>query len=112
MPELKEITDENFKSEVLESKKPYCVTYSALSYCMPCKQLHRTLNEEVVKNEIANEVNFGTVAVEDKGINISSAAGVRGVPTTIIYKNGERVAQKVGAVTGQQFITWVKESIV
>ena len=112
MTKLNEITDENFKKEVLENPKPYVVTYSALSYCQPCIQLHNILKSEVINHPIASEVNFGSVAVEDKGINISSAAGVRGVPTTIIYKNGEPIAQKVGAVPAQSFISWVKESIV
>ena len=111
MAKLNEITDENFKKEVLENSKPYVVTYSALSYCQPCVQLHKILESEVINHPIANEVNFGTVAVEDKGLNISTAAGVRGVPTTIIYKNGERISEKVGAVPASTFISWVKESI-
>ena len=112
MAKLNEITDENFKKEVLESSKPYVVTYSALSYCQPCHQLHQILQNEVLNHPITNEVNFGTVAVEDKGINISSAAGVRGVPTTVIYKNGSETSRKIGAVPAQSFINWVKESIV
>ena len=112
MAKLNEITDENFKKEVLESSKPYVVTYSALSYCQPCHQLHKILQNEVLNHPITNEVNFGTVAVEDKGINISSAAGVRGVPTTVIYKNGSETSRKIGAVPAQSFINWVKESIV
>ena len=111
MAKLNEITDENFKKEVLENPRPYVVTYSALSYCQPCQQLHRILENEVLNHPITNEVNFGTVAVEDKGINISVSAGVRGVPTTIIYKNGERIADKVGAVPANTFISWVKENI-
>ena len=112
MAKLNEITDENFKKEVLESSKPYVVTYSALSYCQPCHQLHKILQNEVLNHPITNEVNFGTVAVEDKGINISTSAGVRGVPTTIIYKNGERISEKVGSVPAQTFIDWVNSSIV
>ena len=112
MAKLNEITDENFKKEVLESSKPYVVTYSALSYCQPCHQLHQILQNEVLNHPITNEVNFGTVAVEDKGINISTAAGVRGVPTTVIYKNGSEASRKIGAVPAQNFISWVKESIV
>ena len=112
MAKLNEITDENFKKEVLENPRPYVVTYSALSYCAPCQELHRILENEVLNNPITNEVNFGTVAVEDKGINISTAAGVRGVPTTVIYKNGTEFSRKVGAVPAQSFINWVKESIV
>ena len=112
MKKLNEITDENFKKEVLESSRPYVVTYSALSYCQPCQQLHNILQNEVLNHPITNEVNFGTVAVEDKGINISTAAGVRGVPTTIIYKNGAESSRKVGSVDAHVFINWVKESIV
>ena len=111
MKKLNGITDENFKKEVLENPKPYVVTYSALSYCAPCQQLHKILENEVINHPITNEVNFGTVAVEDKGINISTQAGVRGVPTTIIYKNGERISEKVGSVPAQIFIDWVKSSI-
>jgi len=112
MAKLNEITDENFKKEVLENPRPYVVTYSALSYCAPCQELHRILENEVLNNPITNEVNFGTVAVEDKGINISTAAGVRGVPTTIIYKNGEKISEKVGSVPAQTFIAWVQSAIV
>ena len=48
MGKLNEITDENFKTEVLENSKPYVVTYSALSYCQPCIQLHKILKNEVL----------------------------------------------------------------
>ena len=112
MGKLNEITDENFQKEVLESTKPYVVTYSALSYCQPCIQLHKILKNEIINHPISEKVNFGTVAVEDKGINISTQAGVRGVPTTLIYKNGERIAEKIGSVPAQVFIDWIKSSIV
>ena len=98
MGKLNEITDENFKTEVLKSTKPYVVTYSALSYCQPCIQLHKILKGEVINHPISEKVNFGTVAVEDKGINISTAAGVRSVPTTHIYRDGEKISEKVGKI--------------
>ncbi len=110
MTKLHEITDQNFEKEVVESKKNWSVTYSALSYCQPCHALHKTLENEILKDDIAKTVSFGSVAVEDKGINISGRAGVRGVPTTILYKNGEPIAQKVGAVPASEFIAWVKEN--
>ena len=40
MAKLFEITDENFKKEVLENSKPYSVTFSDVSFCAPCRQLH------------------------------------------------------------------------
>jgi len=112
MGKLNEITDENFQKEVMENSKPYVVTYSALSYCQPCIQLHNLLKNEIINHSISEKVNFGTVAVEDKGINISTQAGVRGVPTTIIYKNGEKISEKIGLVPSRAFIDWVKSSIV
>ena len=112
MGKLNEITDENFQKEVLESTKPYVVTYSALSYCQPCIQLHKILKDEVINHPISEKVNFGTVAVEDKGINISTQSGGRGVPTKIIYLNGERISEKVGAVPAKTLIDWVQSSII
>ena len=112
MGKLNEITDLNFKKEVLESTKPYVVTYSALSYCQPCIQLHKILKDEIINHPISEKVNFGTVAVEDKGINISTQAGVRGVPTTIIYKNGEKISEKIGSVPSQTFLAWIQSAIV
>ena len=47
MTKLHEITDENFQKEVIESKKNWSVTYSALSYCQPCHVLHKTLENEI-----------------------------------------------------------------
>ncbi len=108
MAKLHEITDQNFQKEVIESKKNWAVVYSALSYCEPCKILHNTLQNEILKDDIAKTVNFGTVAVEDKGINISGLAGVRSVPLTILYKNGEPIAQKTGSVPASEFLTFLK----
>ena len=112
MSKLNEITDENFKKEVLENLKPYSVTFSDVSFCAPCRQLHEILQREVINHPIAQEVNFGTVEVSGSGMNISTSHMIRGIPTTILYKNGEQIAQKVGAVPATTFIAWVKESVV
>ena len=48
MTKLHEITDQNFEKEVVESKKNWSVTYSALSYCQPCHVLHKTLENEIL----------------------------------------------------------------
>ena len=109
MAKLHEITDQNFEKEVIQSKKNWSVTYSALSYCQPCRILHNTLQHEILKDDIAKTVNFGTVAVEDKGINISGLAGIRAVPLTILYRNGEKIAEKAGSVPASDFLAFLKE---
>ena len=111
MSKLFEITDENFKKEVLENSKPYSVTFSDVSFCAPCRQLHEILQKEVINHPIAQEVNFGTVEVSGSGINISTSHAIKGIPTTILYKHGEQIAQKTGAVSANVFISWLKENI-
>ena len=110
MAKLFEITDENFKKEVLENSKPYSVTFSDVSFCAPCRQLHEILQKEVINHPIAQEVNFGTVEVSGSGINISTSHGIRGVPTTIlINKKGEEFARIIGSVNFQdkKFLKWL-----
>ncbi len=109
MAKLHEITDQNFEKEVIQSKKNWSVTYSALSYCQPCRILHNTLQHEILKDDISKTVNFGTVAVEDKGINISGREGIRSVPHTILYRNGEAVAQQTGSVPASEFLAFLKK---
>ena len=110
MAKLHEITDQNFEKEVIQSKKNWSLTFSALSYCQPCKILHKTLESEILKDDITNTVNFGTVQVEDKGLNISSREGIKGVPTTILYdKNGEAIARLVGSVPANEFLAFLRK---
>ena len=86
MNELKEITDENYEKEIYQSEDIWSVTFSALSYCAPCKALHPVISNIAQNNKVPG-VKFGTVAVEDKGINFSSQiGGIKGVPTTHIMK--------------------------
>ena len=108
MAKLHEITDQNFEKEVIQSKKNWSITFSGLSFCAPCKVLHKTLEDEILKDDISKTVNFGTVAVEDKGINISGREGIRSVPHTILYRSGEAIAAKTGSVPASEFIAWLK----
>ena len=107
MSELKDITDENYEKEVMQSEDIWCVTFSALSFCQPCKMLHPVL-ESVAKNNKVPEVKFGTVATEDKGLNFSTSMQIRGVPTTHVMHKGKILGTKVGFVPEEEFIEFVK----
>tara|TARA_B100001996_G_C18666225_1_gene594988 strand:+ start:316 stop:651 length:336 start_codon:yes stop_codon:yes gene_type:complete len=109
MAKLHEITDQNFEKEVIQSKKNWSVTFSGLTFCAPCKVHHKMLESEILKDDISKTVNFGTVAVEDKGINISGREGIRSVPHTILYRNGEAVAQQTGSVPASEFLAFLKK---
>lgn len=107
MSELKNITDENYEKEVIQSEDVWCVTFSALSFCQPCKMLHPVL-ENIAKNNKVPEVKFGTVATEDTGVNWSTSMGIRGVPTTHIMHKGKILGTKVGFVPEKDFIEFVR----
>ncbi len=85
MSEIKEITEEDFKLEVLEAKKPVLVDFSAV-WCGPCKML-----EPIVKDLAADWTD--TVKVVkldvDHNPNISMQYQVMGVPTLILFIDGE-----------------------
>ena len=109
MAELKELTDENYEKEVINSKDIWCVTFSALSFCQPCRMLHPVI-ESIAKNEQVPGVKFGVVATEDKGLNWSTSMSIRGVPTTHIMRGKEILGTKVGFVPEKDFIDFVKST--
>jgi len=109
MAELKEITDENYENEIFNSKDIWCVTFSALSFCQPCKALHNVLLD-IAKNDKVPGIKFGTVATEDKGINFSSDQVIKSVPTTKIFRGQEILGTKLGFVPEKDFIEFVKST--
>ena len=103
----KNITDENFETEVLKSSKPTLVDFWA-EWCGPCKQVGPILEE--ISNEMSNEVVIAKHNI-DEHPNQPSKYGVRGIPTMLLFKGGELVSQKVGATTKSNIVSWIKENI-
>ena len=102
----KNITDENFDTEVLKSKTPCLVDFWA-EWCGPCKQIAPILEE------ISNEMNEIVIAKHniDENPNQPTKYGVRGIPTMLLFKGGELKATKVGATTKSNIISFIKENI-
>jgi len=103
----KNITDENFENEVIKSSIPTVVDFWA-EWCGPCKQVAPILDE------ISNEMNGQVVIAKhniDQEPNMPTKYGVRGIPTMLIFKNGELKGTKVGATTKSNIISWIKENI-
>jgi len=90
-----EVTDANFKSEVLESTTPVLVDFWA-EWCGPCKMIAPVV--EQLAAEYAGKLKVGKVDV-DSNQQTSMQFGIRSIPTLLVFKNGKVVDQIVGAVS-------------
>tara|TARA_B000000460_G_scaffold223088_1_gene176024 strand:- start:6 stop:326 length:321 start_codon:yes stop_codon:yes gene_type:complete len=103
----KSVTDENFEKEVLKADKPTLVDFWA-EWCNPCKQIAPILEE--ISNEMKDTVIIAKHNI-DQHPNQPTKYGVRGIPTMLLFKEGELKATKVGATTKSNIVSWIKENI-
>ena len=95
-----EITDSNFETEVLKSSVPVLIDFWA-AWCGPCRALAPTV--EAVAEQYQGRVKVGKLDVDANGA-ISSRFNIRGIPTLLLFKDGQVKEQIVGAV-GKEVIT-------
>ena len=100
---IKHITDAAFEAEVLNASEPVLVDFWA-EWCGPCKMINPILEE--VSKEYVGRIKFTKVNV-DQNPQTPTKYGVRGIPTLIIFKNGNVEATKVGALTKSQLISFL-----
>ena len=103
----KQVTDESFDADVLSADGPVLVDFWA-EWCGPCKQIAPALEELATKME--GQVTVAKVNIDDNPMT-PSKYGVRGIPTLMLFKNGEVAATKIGAVATTQLVDWVNENI-
>ena len=101
------VTDENFEAEVVKSAKPVLVDFWA-EWCGPCKQIGPTLEE--ISNEMSNEIIIAKHNI-DNDPNTPTKYGVRGIPTMLLFKDGELKATKVGATPKSDIVAFIKENL-
>ena len=99
--------DQNFKADVLESKEPVLVDFWA-EWCGPCKAIAPSLEE--ISDEMANKLKVVKINV-DENPTISQAYSIRSIPALMIFKNGEKVSEKMGALPKSALESWVNEII-
>ena len=97
------VTDGEFKKEVLESDIPVLVDFWA-EWCGPCKMLAPTLDE--LSKDLRGKVKIVKMNV-DENPAMPSALGIRGIPTMMLFKNGENVGTKVGASPKAALAEWI-----
>ena len=87
-----EVTDANFQDEVLKSETPVLVDFWA-EWCPPCKMIEPSVDELAVK--YAGKLRIGKMDV-DAQPQIQEQFGIQGIPTLILFKNGQPVQEIVG----------------
>jgi thioredoxin 1 len=101
------VTDDNFDAEVLKSSKPIVVDFWA-DWCGPCVSIAPTL--EQISDEMADQVIIAKHNIDNEP-NTPTKYGVRGIPTMLLFKDGELKATKVGATPKSDIVSWIKENI-
>ena len=105
---IKHISDASFDEDVLKSGTPVLVDYWA-EWCGPCKMIAPILDE--VATGYKGKLQIAKMNV-DENRDIPAKFGIRGIPTLMIFKGGELVATKVGAMTKSQLTEFIDQQLV
>jgi thioredoxin 1 len=103
----KAVTDASFESDVLQSEKPVLVDFWA-EWCGPCKMIGPSLEE--LSEELGEQVTITKLNI-DENPDAPGKYGVRGIPTMILFKNGQPAATKVGAAPKSQLKAWLESEL-
>src|SRR6187431_323136 len=103
---IKHVSDATFESDVLKSGTPVLVDFWA-EWCGPCKMIAPHL--EAIAAELGDKVQVIKVNIDENPLT-PTKYGVRGIPTLMLFMNGEVAATKVGALPKSKLMEWVQES--
>ena len=101
------VTDDTFEAEVLQSQQPVLVDYWA-EWCGPCKMIAPILDE--IAKDYAGKLKVAKVNIDDKQAT-PAKFGIRGIPTLMIFKNGNVEATKVGALSKSQLAAFIDSNL-
>ena len=101
------ISDESFEEEVLQSERPVLIDYWA-EWCGPCKMIAPVLDE--IAAEYSDRLKVVKLNI-DENPQTPPKYGIRGIPTLMVFKNGQVEATKVGAVSKAQLTAFLDDSL-
>ncbi len=103
----KTVTDSSFQADVLDSSKPVLLDFWA-EWCGPCRMIAPALEE--IAAELGDKVTIAKINI-DENPDTPGKYGVRGIPTMLLFKDGQPVAQKVGAAPRSNIQQWLESQI-
>ncbi len=101
------LSDDSFETEVLKSSQPVLVDYWA-EWCGPCKMIAPALDQ--IASEYSGKVKVAKLNIDDNP-NTPPRYGIRGIPTLMLFKDGEVEATKVGAVSKSQLTAFIDSNL-
>jgi len=104
---IKHVSDASFEQDVLKASGPVLVDFWA-EWCGPCKMIAPVLDD--LADEYAGKLTIAKLNI-DSNTQTAPKYGVRGIPTLIIFKNGEAVGTKVGALSRSQLAAFIDSVI-
>ncbi|MDX8392957.1 MAG: thioredoxin TrxA [Mariprofundales bacterium] len=101
------VTDDSFENDVIKSPKAVLLDFWA-PWCGPCKSIGPILIE--IAPEVADKVTIAKVNVDDNP-NTPTRYGVRGIPTIMLFADGNVLGSKVGAVSKAKLLEFINEHV-
>jgi len=103
----KTVTDANFQAEVLDSDKPVLVDFWA-DWCGPCKMIAPALEE--ISDEMGEQVTIAKMDIMENP-EVAGRMGVQSIPYLVLFKDGQPIAQKMGAAPKSQLKGWIESEL-